>query len=239
MKRIKKITSIALITILCFSFLGCYNDFLGSRLYRILFSESVELGKIEAESQQQALDSVPKEVEGYKLKLDYTEKLYKTDNSWVELKNMKKHNYTTEYNGITATVEAMSYEVIDSEYCAIFCLKEYYQNEIITEKKAIIPQSRIDRGYGGYNVYFQVDSIYCVDGVWFYIGLGVNNNNGYRLRTHYTACYNFPPLFYLIDFENEEIYYAGYADGWYEHVQAMNYVGNGLYYNTWIKVEKE
>ncbi|MBQ9756548.1 MAG: hypothetical protein IJV99_03010 [Clostridia bacterium] len=153
---------------------------------------------------------------------------------------MKKHNYTTEYNGITATVEVMSYEVIDSEVYTIFSLKEYYQNEIITEKEAIIRRRRINKEYyvidGEYDILLYVHSLYCVDGVWFYIG--VSSNQIYRFLPYYTACYNFPPLFYLIDFENEEIYYAGYADGWYENAEAMNYRGNTVFYYG-VKVEKE
>lgn len=248
MKRIKKITSIALITILCFSILGCYGDFFENCLNKTIYRKSIEQGKFEIEKQLQVLDAFPKEVEGYKLILDYTNDLYKvtpyqTNNSWEAFEYYywdEEYIYVEDQKKITVYVTFES--INDNNYIA-FYLKEYYQDELVAEKTFKVSPYKVNKAYSGIEGLFSRTTntgygcLYYVDGVWFLITTYTDEYLINREK-HYVAIKDFPPLFHLIDFEKECIYYAGYADGWYENAQERNFSGGWWYYRG-VKVEKE
>ncbi|MBR4420467.1 MAG: hypothetical protein IKT32_06260 [Clostridia bacterium] len=240
-KKLKRIICIVLVLIVCFSVSACFGDCVKNCMDFVL-SGSTKRGREEAEKQQKALDSIQKEVGGYKLKVDWSSDLYETDDSWIKLRmyNVLNFDYTYEYAGKVGTMHVD----LEGGY-GRFSLTETEDGKAV-EKTILIGAEKINAEYKvierecgeiSETVHIERGGVYCLDGVWFLITKYEDEYTIGKRKNYYLSTHDFPPLFYLIDFENQKLLYAGYAEGWYERAEFKDYRGVFWAYNT-VKVEK-
>ena len=240
MKKFKRIICIVMTMLICFSAFACTDGCLRT-CKRVLNVNLIKMGREEAEKQKMALDSVQKQVDGYKLVGDYTTQELKADGEWVELEdwNMLSEYECGAYNGTYNGNVALGI-ILGTEEDIIY-LQVEEDNKII-EKVITIDYSIAFAQYKvieSYRYEAKLRHLYCCDGVWFLICMGRPEFTlgGFRCYLSETIL---PPLFYLLDFENNTMYYAGYADDWYENAAKMDYFGQSGYWNFKIaKVVKD
>ena len=237
MKKFKRIICVVLTIITCFSAFACSGSCLRS-CKRVIWSNLINLGREEAGKQKAALDSVQKQVDGYKLIVDYTKKEYEIENGWVKLENINTSYEIGIYHGIyngNLAVGRISVGVEDTIYLQVEEGGEVVEKEIRIDYSICLKQYRAIDSYEGGRIFMH---LYCCDDSWFLICV---TQKEYRLssRRYYLSSKIVPPLFYLLDFENNTMYYAGYADGWYENAAKMDYLGDlGCWHFDITKVEK-
>ena len=237
MKKFKRIICVALTIITCFSAFACSGSCLRS-CKRVIWSNWINLGREEAGKQKAALDSVQKQVDGYKLIVDYTEQGYQIENDWVKLESKNTIYDIGIYHGIyngNLAVGRISVEGEDTIYLQVEEGDEVVEKEIRIDYSICLKQYRAIDSYEGGWLFMH---LYCCDDSWFLICV---TQKEYRLssRRYYLSSKIVPPLFYLLDFENNTMYYAGYADGWYENAAKMDYFGDlGCWHFDIAKVEK-
>ena len=222
MKKFKRTICIALTIITCLSAFACSGSCLRS-CKRVIWSNLMNLGREEAGKQKAALDSAQKQVDGYKLIVDYTKKEYEIDNEWERL--LGDHEYITifhkgSYKGKTA-VGGMSHALGEIVYLQIEEDDEVIEISIEIDFTIIFAEYEEIENYNGGRLQ---RCLYCCDGTWFYICVRYPEISLSAPR-YYLSATILPPLFYLLDFENNTMYYAGYADGWYENAKKMDYFG--------------
>ena len=234
MKKIKRIICIVLTIITCFSAFAC-SGWGGSS--DVKSSKEYKSGKIEAEKQKTVFDNLTVKVSGYKLMIDYNGLVSETDSNWVLLEYWSYRHAFGIYSGVYN--ESLVTGKISLDVSGWTFSLESEEDETI--KKSIkIGLYDINAEYDLIESY-KHDAIkahlYCCDGVWFLIIQGIPEifvEVGYFMANR-----NVPPLFYLLDFENGVIKYAGYANGWYERMEKRNYTINlGLNLGT-VQVVKE
>ena len=227
MKKFKRIICVALTIITCFSAFACSGSCLRS-CKRVIWSNLMNLGREEAGKQKAALDSVQKQVDGYKLIVDYTEQGYQIENDWVKLESKNTIYDIGIYHGIyngNLAVGRISVEGEDTIYLQVEEGDEVVEKEIRIDYSIVFAQYRAIESYkwGEDRMH-----LYCCNGDWFLITVEIKEFSLSR-KAYYRAQLTVPPLFYLLDFENNTMYYAGYADGWYENAAKMDYLGDAYY----------
>ncbi|MBR4420261.1 MAG: hypothetical protein IKT32_05210 [Clostridia bacterium] len=229
MKKIKTMLCLVLTILISFSLFGCFESCWTS-CYVVIKKNSIKLGKEEAEKQKMVLDSLQKQVDGYKLIVDYSDKGYETENDdWVKLEDCEWYDfgiYHGTYNG-NAAVGIISEEGEDT-----ICLQVEEEGKVV-EKTIDLDYSIVFAKYNAIESFQAGEGrmhLYCCDGAWFLIALDVKPFSFSR-KSYYMAQLDVPPVFYLLDFENNTMYYAGYADGWYKNAAERYYMG-GLVYSS-------
>ena len=246
MKKFKRTICIVLTIITCFSAFACSGSctesiVAGCTKFLFVGLGNIKAGREEAEKQQKILDAIPVEVSGYKLKVDLMRELTETDNTWVPLRRGFYGSLNYENKKAKVVTE---YDRVDGVYFWKFSLTECVDDEIIYEKSFRVPKIFIQSVYAGLPDFnenrraLHSGVLYCTNGVYFLVE---HLTEEWRLgdEKHYVSTKHFPPIFYLIDFENESLFYAGYADNWYEAVKKQDYCGGLTVMDFNIKIEKE
>ena len=210
MKKIKRIICIALTIITCFSAFACSGScaesiVAGCTKFLFVGLGNIKAGREEAEKQQKILDAIPVEVSGYKLKVDFERELIETDNTWVPVGGGSSYD-SLNYENKKAMMMA-EHDRVDGVHFWKFSLTECVDDEIIYEKSFKVPRIFIQSVYArlpDFNenrraLYSSI--LYCTNGVYFLVE---HLTEEWRLgdEKHYISTKHFPPIFYLIDFEN-------------------------------------
>ena len=237
MKKFKRIICIIMTMLICFSAFACTDGCLRT-CTRVFYFNLIKKGREEAEKQKMALDSVQKQVDGYKLVGDYTTQELKADGEWIELEEWTSVRdfgiYHGTYNGKIAVGKIPLTR--DCIYLKVEGESEVVEKVITIDYSIAFAQYRVIESYRFED---PLSHLYCCDGVWFLICMGRPEFTlgGFRCYLSETIL---PPLFYLLDFENNTMYYAGYADDWYENAAKMDYLGaSGCWYFDVFKVVKD
>ena len=233
MKKFKRIICVALTIITCFSAFAC-SGWGGAS--DVKSSKEYKSGKIEAEKQKTVFDNLTVKASGYKLMVDYNGRVSETDSNWVLLEYWSYRHSFGIYSGVyneSLVTGKISLDVSGWTFSLVLEEDEFVQRVI---KIGLYDLNVVYNTIESYQHDNFMARLYCCDGVWFLIILGISE---FFTVANYFMSNIVPPLFYLLDFENGVIQYAGYADGWYECIQKSNYAYDLFLNMGRVKVVKE
>ena len=124
---------------------------------------------------------------------------------------------------------------IKTDECYIFDIKLYrvnggYQDDIDIGKIIIDKQEYEERLSKYFELFSECGATFCYDNTFFILFWMPMLQDG--MRDLYA-----PPALFLLDFENNNLYYVGYAKGWFEYEIEHGYFVNGS--NICYKLTKE